>query len=60
MEYGDDARVLLGGKSERVDPQVRQLTNVGYRKVLREIHVSGAKADRAQLRRVIEALQPGD
>ena len=26
----------------------------------RDIHVSGAKTDRAQLRRVIEALQPGD
>jgi DNA invertase Pin-like site-specific DNA recombinase len=24
------------------------------------VHVSGAKTDRVQLRRVIEALQPGD
>jgi DNA invertase Pin-like site-specific DNA recombinase len=24
------------------------------------VHVSGAKTDRAQLRRVIEVLQPGD
>jgi DNA invertase Pin-like site-specific DNA recombinase len=27
---------------------------------LRDVHVSGAKADRAQLRRVIEPLEPGD
>jgi DNA invertase Pin-like site-specific DNA recombinase len=28
--------------------------------VFRDVHVSGAKTDRAQLRRVIEALQSGD
>jgi DNA invertase Pin-like site-specific DNA recombinase len=28
--------------------------------VFRDVHVSGAKPDRAQLRRVIEALEPGD
>jgi len=38
----------------------RQLTKAGCRKVFRDVHVSGAKTDRAQLRRVIEALEPGD
>jgi DNA invertase Pin-like site-specific DNA recombinase len=28
--------------------------------VFRDVHVSGAKTDRAQLRRLIEALEPGD
>ena len=28
--------------------------------MFRDVHVSGAKTDRAQLRRVIEALEPGD
>jgi DNA invertase Pin-like site-specific DNA recombinase len=28
--------------------------------VFRDVHVSGAKTDRAQLRRVIETLEPGD
>ena len=28
--------------------------------MFRDVHVSGAKADRTQLRRVIEALEPGD
>jgi DNA invertase Pin-like site-specific DNA recombinase len=37
----------------------------GYRRAararaFRDVHVSGAKTDRAQLRRVIEALGPGD
>ena len=49
-----------GGKSESVDPQARQLTNAGCKKVFCDVHVSGAKTDRAQLRRVIEALQQGD
>jgi hypothetical protein len=59
MKYGY-ARVSPGGKSESVDAQARQLTKAGCRKVFRDVHVSGAKTDRAQLRRVIEALQPGD
>jgi DNA invertase Pin-like site-specific DNA recombinase len=29
-------------------------------KVFRDVHVSGAKTDRAQLRHVIETLEPGD
>jgi DNA invertase Pin-like site-specific DNA recombinase len=59
MKYGY-ARVSPGGKSESVDAQARQLTKAGCRKVFRDVHVSGAKADRAQLRRVIEQLAPGD
>jgi DNA invertase Pin-like site-specific DNA recombinase len=54
------ARVSPGGKSESVDAQARQLTKAGCKKVIRDVHVSGAKTDRTQLRRVIEALQPGD
>jgi DNA invertase Pin-like site-specific DNA recombinase len=59
MKYGY-ARVSPGGKSESVDAQTRQLTKAGCKKMFRDVHVSGAKTDRAQLRRVIEALQPGD
>src|SRR5215813_11011840 len=59
MKYGY-ARVSPGGKSESVDAQARQLTKAGCKKVFRDVHVSGAKTNRAQLRRVIEALQPGD
>jgi DNA invertase Pin-like site-specific DNA recombinase len=39
---------------------VRQLTKAGCREVFRDVHVSGAKTDRAQPRRVIEAPEPGD
>ena len=53
MKYGY-ARVSPGGKSESVDAQARQLTKAGCKKVFRDVHVSGAKTDRAQLRRVIE------
>jgi DNA invertase Pin-like site-specific DNA recombinase len=59
MKYGY-ARVSPGGKSESVNAQARQLTKAGCKKVFRDVHVSGAKTDRAQLRRVIEALEPGD
>ncbi|MGH7140283.1 MAG: recombinase family protein, partial [Pirellulales bacterium] len=59
MKYGY-ARVSPGGKSESVDAQARQLTRAGCKKVFRDVHVSGAKTDRAQLRRVTEALEPGD
>jgi DNA invertase Pin-like site-specific DNA recombinase len=59
MKYGY-ARVSPGGKSESVDAQARQLAKAGCKKVFRDVHVSGAKTDRAQLRRVIEALEPGD
>jgi len=43
-----------------VDAQARQLTKSGCKKVFRDVHVSGAKTDRAQLRHVIDALEPGD
>ena len=59
MKYGY-ARVSPGGKSESVDAQARQLTKAGCKKVFRDVHVSGAKTDRAQLRRTIAALEPGD
>ena len=52
------ARVSPAGRSESVDAQARQLTKAGCRKVFRDVHVSGAKTDRAQLRRVIETLEP--
>ena len=57
MKYGY-ARVSTDGQT--VDAQVRQLTKAGCKKVFRDLHVSGAKTDRAQLRRVIEALEPND
>ena len=51
------ARVSTDGQS--VDAQVRQLTEAGCAKVFREV-VSGAKRDRAQLQRLLNALNPGD
>jgi DNA invertase Pin-like site-specific DNA recombinase len=39
--------------------QVRQLTKAGCKKVFREI-ASGAKTDRAQLRRLLDVLDAGD
>jgi DNA invertase Pin-like site-specific DNA recombinase len=59
MKYGY-ARVSPGGKSESVDAQARQLIKAGCKKVFRNVHVSGAKTDRAQLRRVIDTLGAGD
>jgi len=59
MKYGY-ARVSPGGKSESVDAQARQLTKAGCKKVFRDVHVSGARTDRAQLRQVINQLAPGD
>src|ERR1700751_1029993 len=58
MKYGY-ARVSPGGKSASVEAQARQLTKAGCRKVFRDVHVSGAKTDRAQLRRVIDQLAAG-
>ncbi len=49
MRYGY-ARVSTDGQS--VDAQVRQLTKAGCEKVFREV-ASGAKTDRAQLRRLL-------
>jgi DNA invertase Pin-like site-specific DNA recombinase len=59
MKYGY-ARVSPGGKSESVEAQARQLTKAGCKKVFRDLHVSGAKTDRAQLRRAIAELEPSD
>jgi DNA invertase Pin-like site-specific DNA recombinase len=59
MKY-DYARVSPGGKSEGVDAQARQLTKARCKKVFQDVHVSGAKTDRAHLRHAIEQLQPGD
>ena len=59
MKYGY-ARVSPGGKSESVDAQARQLAKAGCRKVFRDVHVSGVKTDRAQLRRVLDQLEAGD
>ena len=56
MIYGY-ARVSTDGQS--VDAQVRQLTRAGCGKVFQEV-ASGAKTDRAQLRRLLDALAPGD
>ena len=52
MKFGY-ARESTDGQS--VDAQVRQLIKAGCKKVRREV-ASGAKTDRAQLRRVIETL----
>jgi DNA invertase Pin-like site-specific DNA recombinase len=56
MKYGY-ARVSTDGQS--VDAQVRQLTKAGCKKVFREV-ASGAKTDRAQLRRLLDQLDDGD
>src|SRR6188472_4528211 len=56
MKYGY-ARVSSDGQS--VDAQVRQLTKAGCKKVFREV-ASGAKTDRAQLRRLLAQLAAGD
>jgi DNA invertase Pin-like site-specific DNA recombinase len=56
MIYGY-ARVSTDGQS--VDAQVRQLTKAGCKKVFRET-ASGAKTDRAQLRKVLAVLDAGD
>src|SRR3984893_16960004 len=56
MKYGY-ARVSTDGQS--VDAQVRQLTKAGCKKVFREV-ASGAKTDRAQLRRLLNQLGAGD
>ena len=56
MIYGY-ARVSTDGQS--VEAQVEALTAAGAVKVFREV-ASGAKSDRAQLRRAVEALDPDD
>jgi DNA invertase Pin-like site-specific DNA recombinase len=56
MKYGY-ARVSTDGQS--VEAQVRQLTKAGCKKVFRET-ASGAKTDRAQLRKALDQLDGGD
>ena len=56
MKYGY-ARVSTDGQS--VDAQVRQLTKAGCKKVFREV-ATGAKTDRAQLRRLLDQLDAGE
>ncbi len=56
MKYGY-ARVSTDGQS--VDAQVRQLTKAGCKKVFHEV-ASGAKTDRAQLRRLLNQLGMDD
>jgi DNA invertase Pin-like site-specific DNA recombinase len=56
MKYGY-ARVSTDGQS--IDAQVRRLKAAGARQVFREV-ASGAKTDRAQLRRVLAQLDNGD
>src|SRR3954447_26577077 len=51
------ARVSTDGQS--VETQVIALTAAGAEKVFREV-ASGAKTDRAQLRRALDAIGPGD
>jgi DNA invertase Pin-like site-specific DNA recombinase len=51
------ARVSPGGQS--LDAQAKQLRAAGAAKVFREM-VSGAKTDRAQLRRALAQLAAGD
>src|SRR6202163_4538397 len=56
MIYGY-ARVSTDGQSEAA--QVRQLRAAGAKKVFREV-ASGVKTDRAQLRRLLGEIVPGD
>jgi DNA invertase Pin-like site-specific DNA recombinase len=56
MIYGY-ARVSTDGQS--VEAQVRQLAKAGCAKVFREV-ASGAKTDRAQLRKALGRLEAGD
>src|SRR5271165_3458435 len=56
MKYGY-ARVSTDGQS--VDAQVKQLRAAGAEKVFRET-ASGARTDRAQLRRALDQLDKGD
>src|SRR5258707_2167374 len=51
------SRLSTDGQS--VGAQVRQLTKAGCKKVFREV-ASGAKTDRAQLRRLLDELEEGD
>ena len=56
MKYGY-ARVSTDGQS--IEAQVRQLAKAGCKKVFREV-ASGAKTERAQLRRLLAVIEAGD
>lgn len=56
MKYGY-ARVSTDGQS--IEAQVRQLAKAGCKKVFREV-ASGAKTERAQLRRLLTVIDAGD
>jgi hypothetical protein len=56
MKYGY-ARVSTDGQS--IEAQVRQLAEAGCKKVFREV-ASGAKTERAQLRRLLAIIDAGD
>jgi DNA invertase Pin-like site-specific DNA recombinase len=56
MNYGY-ARVSTDGQS--VDAQVRQLTKAGCAKIYRE-KVTGARAERRELLKMLKAVAPGD
>ena len=47
-------------RAEKARALRRQLTKAGCRKVFRDVHVSGAKTDRAQLRRLLDQLEADD
>ncbi len=51
------ARVSTGGQT--LDAQIAQLKTAGAEKVFRE-KVSGARADRPELKRLVRALRQGD
>ena len=56
MKYGY-ARVSTDGQS--IEAEVRQLAKAGCKKVFREV-ASGAKTERAQLRRLLAVIDAGD
>jgi hypothetical protein len=56
MKYG---YAWVSTDDQSVDAQVRQLTKGGCKMVFREV-ASGAKTDRAQLRRLLGQLEAGD
>ena len=59
MRHEIRLRQGIASDGQSVDAQVRQLTKAGCKKVFREV-ASGAKTDRAQLRRLLDVLDTGD
>ena len=59
MRHEIRLRQGIASDGQSVDAQVRQLTKAGCKKVFREV-ASGAKTDRAQLRRLLDVLDAGD